>query len=129
MNKWYFDELIDTLIVRPFAWFGRFARNTFERVFVNGVLVGGPSGVVRAGSAAVRAIQSGFLRAYAALLLLGLAGARPLLPDLRLVTIHLSILLFWPLALAARRRLSRRGALAPRRSACSARSSRSATRW
>ena len=41
---------------------------------VNGLLVGGTAGVVRAGSAAVRAIQSGFLRAYAALLLLGLAG-------------------------------------------------------
>ncbi|MEA2143278.1 MAG: NADH-quinone oxidoreductase subunit, partial [Solirubrobacteraceae bacterium] len=73
-NKWYFDELIDWLVVRPFAWFGRFARNTFERVVVNGLLVGGTSGVVRAGSAAVRAIQSGFLRAYAALLLLGLAA-------------------------------------------------------
>ncbi len=73
-NKWYFDEAIDTLIVRPFAWFGRFARNTFERLVVNGVIVGGTSGIVRAGSAAVRAIQSGFLRAYAALLLLGLAG-------------------------------------------------------
>ena len=74
MHKWYFDELIDTVIVRPFAWFGRFARNTFERVVVNGVLVDGTSGVVRAGSAAVRAIQSGFLRAYAALLLFGLAA-------------------------------------------------------
>ncbi|MEA2123890.1 MAG: NADH-quinone oxidoreductase subunit, partial [Solirubrobacteraceae bacterium] len=73
-HKWYFDEAIDTVVVRPFAWFGRFARNTFERLVVNGVLVGGTSGVVRAGSAAVRAIQSGFLRAYAALLLLGLAA-------------------------------------------------------
>jgi NADH-quinone oxidoreductase subunit L len=71
-NKWYFDELIDTVIVRPFAWFGRFARNTFERVFVDGVLVGGTTGAVRSGSAAVRAIQSGYLRYYAALLLFGL---------------------------------------------------------
>jgi NADH-quinone oxidoreductase subunit L len=74
VNKWYFDEAIDFLIVRPFAWFGRFANSTLERVFVNGVLVNGTSSVVRAGSAAVRAIQSGFLRAYAALVLLGLAG-------------------------------------------------------
>jgi NADH-quinone oxidoreductase subunit L len=74
VNKWYFDELIDLGIVRPFAWFGRFARNTFERLVVNGLLVGGTSGVVGAASAAVRAVQSGFLRAYAALLLLGLAG-------------------------------------------------------
>jgi NADH-quinone oxidoreductase subunit L len=73
-NKWYFDELIDGLIVRPFAWFGRFARGTFERLVVNGIFVGGTSGAVRAGSSAVRAAQSGFLRYYAALLLLGLAG-------------------------------------------------------
>ena len=73
-HKWYFDEAINFLVVRPFAWFGRFARNTFERLIVEGLLVNGTSGVVRAGSAAVRAIQSGFLRAYAALLLLGLAA-------------------------------------------------------
>jgi NADH-quinone oxidoreductase subunit L len=74
VNKWYFDELIDYVVVRPFAWFGRFGQQTFERIFVNGTLVGGTSNLVRAGSAAVRALQSGFLRAYAALLLVG-AGA------------------------------------------------------
>ncbi len=74
VHKWYFDEAIDFLIVRPFAWFGRFANSTFERVFVNGVLVGGSTGAVRALSAAVRGIQSGYLRYYAALLLVGLTG-------------------------------------------------------
>jgi len=74
INKWYFDEAIDFLIVRPAAWFGRWGQQTFERVFVNGTLVGGTSGIVRAGSAAVRAAQSGFLRAYAALLLLGVVA-------------------------------------------------------
>jgi NADH-quinone oxidoreductase subunit L len=74
VNKWYFDEAIDVVIVRPWSWSGRFARNTFERLFVNGTLVGGASGVVRAASAAVRAAQSGYLRYYAALLLVGLTG-------------------------------------------------------
>jgi NADH-quinone oxidoreductase subunit L len=73
-NKWYFDELIDALVVRPGAWFGRFAQNSFERVFVNGVLVGGSTGLVRAGSALVRATQSGILRVYAALMLVGVVG-------------------------------------------------------
>ena len=73
-RKWYFDELIDVLVVRPGAAFGRFAQSTFERVFVDGTLVGGTAGIVRAGSAAVRALQTGFLRYYAALLLLGLAA-------------------------------------------------------
>jgi NADH-quinone oxidoreductase subunit L len=74
VNKWYFDEVIDFLFVRPAAWLGRFANSTFERVFVNGALVGGSSGLVRVLSAAVRGVQSGYLRYYAALLLVGLTG-------------------------------------------------------
>ncbi len=74
VNKWYFDELIDLMIVRPAAWAGRFARGTFERLVVEGTIVGGSSGLVRAGSAAVRATQSGFLRYYAALLMLGVSA-------------------------------------------------------
>jgi NADH-quinone oxidoreductase subunit L len=74
VNKWYFDEAFDVLFVRPWGWAGRFARNTFERVFVNGALVGGAGGIVRAASAGVRAAQSGYLRYYAALLLVGLTG-------------------------------------------------------
>ncbi len=71
VNKWWFDEAIDLLVVRPWAAFGNFARTTFERVVVDGTLVGGTTGVVRAGSQAVRALQTGFLRYYAALLMLG----------------------------------------------------------
>jgi NADH-quinone oxidoreductase subunit L len=74
VNKWYFDELIDLVVVRPFAWLGRFGQQTFERVVVNGVFVGGTTGIVKAGSAAARALQNGFLRAYAAVLVLGLVG-------------------------------------------------------
>jgi NADH-quinone oxidoreductase subunit L len=73
-HKWYFDELIDALVVRPAAAAGRFATSTFERVFVQDTLVGGASGVVRAGSAAVRAVQSGFVRYYAAMLVLGVSA-------------------------------------------------------
>jgi NADH-quinone oxidoreductase subunit L len=74
VNKWYFDEIIHFLVVRPFAWFGRFGRNTFERLVISGLFMGGTTAAVRAGSAAVRAAQSGYLRYYAALLLLGLTG-------------------------------------------------------
>ncbi len=72
VNKWFFDELIDALVARPARWFGSFAQQTFERVVVNGVLVGGTTGVVRAGSSAVRAAQTGFLRYYAALVVVGM---------------------------------------------------------
>jgi NADH-quinone oxidoreductase subunit L len=74
VNKWYFDELIELLVVRPWAWLGRFGQQTFERVVINGLFVGGTTGIVKAGSAAARALQNGFLRAYAALLVLGIVA-------------------------------------------------------
>jgi NADH-quinone oxidoreductase subunit L len=72
VHKYFFDELIDAIFVRPALWLGRFAQQSFERVVINGLLVGTPLTIVRAGSATVRALQTGFLRYYAALLLLGL---------------------------------------------------------
>jgi NADH-quinone oxidoreductase subunit L len=74
VNKWYFDELIDFLIVRPALWLGRFAESTLERVVVAGVLTGGVSSAVRAGSAAVRRTQTGFLRYYAAGMIVCISG-------------------------------------------------------
>jgi NADH-quinone oxidoreductase subunit L len=73
-NKWYFDELIGGALVRPGGWLGRFSSSRIERGLVNGVFVGGASGAVRAASAAVRGVQTGYLRYYAALLLVGLTG-------------------------------------------------------
>jgi NADH-quinone oxidoreductase subunit L len=74
INKWYFDELFDATIVRPAAASGRFGRNVVESTFVQGVLVGGAIGIVRAGTSLARSIQTGELRAYAALLLAGVSG-------------------------------------------------------
>ena len=73
-NKWYFDELYDALFVRPTLGFGRFGRTVVESAFVQGTLVGGAAGVVRAGSSFARSIQTGYLRAYALLLVMGLGG-------------------------------------------------------
>jgi NADH-quinone oxidoreductase subunit L len=74
VHKWYFDELIDLVVVRPASRAGAFARDSFERLVVDDTLVGGTTGLVRAGSAAVRAAQSGFVRYYVALLVVGVAG-------------------------------------------------------
>jgi NADH-quinone oxidoreductase subunit L len=73
-GKWFFDEALDLVFVRPAAAFGAFAQRTFERVVIEGAFVDGTTGIVRAGSQAVRAIQTGLLRYYAALLLLGGVG-------------------------------------------------------
>jgi NADH-quinone oxidoreductase subunit L len=73
VNKWYFDELIDALVVRPALAVGRFANRTFERVVVDG-LVSGTRETVGGAGGLVRVLQSGFVRAYALLLVAGFAG-------------------------------------------------------
>ena len=72
-NKWYFDEAIDLLVVRPALAIGRFANRTFERVVVDG-LVSGTEGTVRGAGGVIRAVQNGFVRSYALLLIAGFAG-------------------------------------------------------
>jgi NADH-quinone oxidoreductase subunit L len=72
-HKWYFDELIDALVVRPWLAAGRFCSNVFEPGVVQGI-VDATTGFVRGTGAAVRAVQSGFVRAYALLLIAGFAG-------------------------------------------------------
>jgi NADH-quinone oxidoreductase subunit L len=73
LNKWYFDEAIDFLVVRPALAIGRFANQTFERLVVDGV-VSGTAETVRGAGGIVRVVQSGFVRSYALLLLTGFAG-------------------------------------------------------
>jgi NADH-quinone oxidoreductase subunit L len=73
LRKWYFDELIDALVVRPALAIGRFCNRTFERVVVQGV-VNGTVDVVRDAAGLVRAVQSGFVRSYALLLVTGFAA-------------------------------------------------------
>jgi NADH-quinone oxidoreductase subunit L len=72
-NKWYFDEAIDFLVVRPALAIGNFANRTFERFVVDG-LVNGTAETVRGAGGVVRAVQSGFVRSYALLLIAGFAG-------------------------------------------------------
>jgi NADH-quinone oxidoreductase subunit L len=68
VNKWYFDELYEAMFVRPVATIGAFSRRVIETDFVQG------TGIVRVGTSLARSIQTGYLRMYALLLLLGVAG-------------------------------------------------------
>ncbi len=72
-NKWYFDELYDAVIYRPTLAVGRFANSVFEPVVVQG-LVTAAVDTVRGLGVVVRGAQSGFVRAYALLLVGGFAG-------------------------------------------------------
>jgi NADH-quinone oxidoreductase subunit L len=73
-RKWYFDEVIDLLITRPALWLGRFTGSVLEQGVIGGGVTGGTTGVVRAGSAIVRRAQNGYLRYYAAVVLIGVSA-------------------------------------------------------
>ena len=73
LNKWYFDEAIDFLIVRPALAIGRFANRFFERYVVDGAVTGTEE-TVRGAGGVIRAVQNGFVRSYALLLIAGFAG-------------------------------------------------------
>jgi NADH-quinone oxidoreductase subunit L len=52
---------------------GRFANRTFERLVVDG-LISGTEDIVGGSGRIVRVVQSGFIRSYALLLIVGFAG-------------------------------------------------------
>jgi NADH-quinone oxidoreductase subunit L len=72
-HKWYFDEILDALVYRPTIALGRFCNSVIESVVVNG-LVATATGAARGAGSIVRGAQSGFVRAYALLLIGGLGA-------------------------------------------------------
>ncbi|NNC60081.1 MAG: NADH-quinone oxidoreductase subunit L [Erythrobacter sp.] len=74
-NKWYFDELYNTIFVKPAFWIGR----KFWKIIDIGVIDRfGPDGaawVVMQGSGAAKRFQSGYLYSYALVMLLGIVAA------------------------------------------------------
>jgi NADH-quinone oxidoreductase subunit L len=73
-NKWYFDELIDFVVVRPAQLTGRFAQTVLDGGLIAGGVTGSGTGIVRAASATVRRAQTGFLRYYVALMVVGIGA-------------------------------------------------------
>jgi NADH-quinone oxidoreductase subunit L len=71
--KWYFDEVFDAIVYRPVIAAGRFADDVVERVVVQGIVTG-TVGAVREVGLLVRGAQSGFVRAYALLVIGGFAA-------------------------------------------------------
>ena len=73
-NKWYFDEAIDILIVRPALAIGRFANNVFERFVIDDGITGGTEEVVGKAGQVVRGLQNGIVRTYGLLIIFGAFG-------------------------------------------------------
>lgn len=70
-NKWYVDELYESIIVKPLHNFGGFLKNTFERFVVDG-LVNGVGKAVNYGSRQLRLLQSGQVGSYVLLMVLSM---------------------------------------------------------
>src|SRR6202000_3051095 len=73
-NKWYFDEAIDILVVRPALAVGRFANRVFERYVIDGAITGGTEETVGKAGAIVRTFQNGIVRSYGLFLIFGAVG-------------------------------------------------------
>jgi NADH-quinone oxidoreductase subunit L len=73
INKWYGDEVIEFLIVRPVKGLGKFANQAIEPFVING-LTGGTIAIVRSTGAAVRDFQTGMIRSYAVMMLTGIVA-------------------------------------------------------
>jgi NADH-quinone oxidoreductase subunit L len=74
LNKWYFDELYDLLLVRPAMWLGRFLSRQGDGWFIDGFGPDGVSARVLDVTQRVVRLQSGYLYHYAFAMLIGVAA-------------------------------------------------------
>ena len=73
LNKWYFDELYDWLLVRPAMWIGRALWKGGDGAVIDGTIDGTAATVARATDRVVR-LQTGYVYHYAFAMLIGLAA-------------------------------------------------------
>ena len=75
LNKWYFDELYDTLFVKPSISLGRLLWHGGDEGIIDRFGPNGAAAVVAMGVRAAVRFQSGYLYTYALVMLLGVAAA------------------------------------------------------
>ena len=73
LNKWYFDELYDTIFVRPAFWIGNALWKGFDDWLVDQTIVEGLGHRVKDVTGRVVKLQSGYLYTYAFVMLIGIA--------------------------------------------------------
>ncbi|MFM6970171.1 MAG: NADH-quinone oxidoreductase subunit L [Sediminibacterium sp.] len=71
-NKWYIDELYDTIIVKPLFWKANFLKNTIEKYVIDGA-VNGVGKLVGYGSRQFRLVQSGQVGSYILMMVMAVA--------------------------------------------------------
>jgi len=75
LNKWYFDEIYNVLLVRPSMWLGRLLWKRGDEGTIDRFGPDGAAALVVAGTRLTARIQTGYLYTYALVMLLGLAAA------------------------------------------------------
>ncbi len=75
LNKWYFDEIYDALLVRPSVWLGRLLWKRGDEGTIDRFGPDGAAAAVFAGTRLTARIQTGYLYTYALVMLLGVAAA------------------------------------------------------
>ena len=74
LNKWYFDEIYDTIFVRPTMWLGRFLWKKGDGFLIDGFGPDGVSHVVTDVTRGVVRLQTGYLYHYAFAMMIGVAA-------------------------------------------------------
>ena len=74
LNKWYFDELYDTIFVKPALWIGRAFWRGFDDWLINDKLTEGLGRRVQNVTSWVVRLQSGYVYHYAFAMLIGIAA-------------------------------------------------------
>src|SRR5690606_25285708 len=74
LNKWYFDEIYDVLLVRPAKGLGRFLWKRGDGWLIDGFGPDGVSARVLDVTARVVQVQTGYLYHYAFAMLIGIAA-------------------------------------------------------
>jgi NADH-quinone oxidoreductase subunit L len=74
LNKWYFDELYDLVIVRPTLWLGRVLWKQGDGALIDGLGPDGISARVLDVTRGVVRLQTGYLYHYAFAMLIGVAA-------------------------------------------------------
>jgi NADH-quinone oxidoreductase subunit L len=74
LNKWYFDEIYDFLIVRPVLWLGRLLWKGGDGWLIDGFGPDGVSARVLDVTRNVVRLQTGYLYHYAFAMLIGVAA-------------------------------------------------------
>ena len=74
LNKWYFDELYDVLIVNPSKKFGLFLWKFFDIKLIDGFGPDGISALIKKCSQKANKFQSGYIYQYAFVMLLGFSA-------------------------------------------------------